>query len=109
MTLLATGRKETLVVEQTPGRLNAAQIAEARKVLDRIKFHPRESLPNTTALARADALYVELVGERRLLLGEAIASFRGALESQEPAAIETTRAQLLRLVDGLTAAPTSSA
>jgi hypothetical protein len=29
-------------------------------------------------------------------------------ESQEPAAIETTRAQLLRLVDGLAAAPTSS-
>ena len=108
MTLLATGHKETLVVEQTPGRLNAAQIAEARKVLDRIKFHPREALPNTTALARADALYVELVGQRRLLLGEAIAAFRGALESQEPPAIETTRAHLLRLVDGLAAAPTSS-
>jgi hypothetical protein len=38
------------------------------------EFHPREALPNTTALARADALYVELVGHARDVLGSAIAN-----------------------------------
>ena len=101
MTLLATGRRETLVVEQTPGRLTAAQIAEARKGLERLKFHPREALPNATALARADALFVELVGPSRGALGEVIAHFRATLESQNPALIDEARGQLLAMVEQL--------
>ena len=84
MTVLSTGRRETLVIEQTPGRLTATQIADARKALARLKFHPREALPNTTALARADALYVELVGPPREALGDAIALFRAALDGRDP-------------------------
>ena len=42
----------------------------------RLKFHPRDALPNATLLARADALYVELTGTPRTALGEAIARFR---------------------------------
>ena len=102
MTILPTGRKESLVVEQTPGRLSAAQVAAARKALERLKFHPRESLPNTTALARADALYVELTGPAREALGQAIAIFRAAMEAQDPKAIEETRTGLLAVVDRLT-------
>jgi molecular chaperone HscC len=101
MTLLATGRRETLVVEQTPGRLTAPQIAAARKALERLKFHPREALPNTTALARADSLFVELVGPSRAALGEAIAHFRAVLEGQDPRAIEEARAHLLAAVEHL--------
>jgi len=99
MTVLSSGRRETLVVEQTPGRLTAKQIADARKALERIKFHPREALPNTTALARADALYVELVGRPRDALGAAIAHFRAALDSQVPELIDESRAGLLALVE----------
>ena len=101
MTVVSTGRRDSLVVEQTPGRLSSAQIAASRQALQRLKFHPREALPNTTALARADALYVELVGGARDRLGDAIAAFRGALEGQEPAQIESARAALLGLVDSL--------
>ena len=101
MTIVSTQRKETLVVEETPGRLTATQIATARRELERLKFHPREALPNTTALARADALYVELTGAARTGLGEAIALFRGALDEQEPRAIDAARSQLLELVDRL--------
>ena len=105
MTIVSTGRRETLVVEQTPGRLTSAQIAASREALQRLKFHPREALPNTTALARADALYVELMGSPRDHLGEAIAAFRGALDAQDPAHIEQIRGQLLALVDGLSRVP----
>jgi molecular chaperone HscC len=102
MTVLSTGRRETLVVEQTPGRLTAQQIADARKGLERLKFHPREALPNTTALARADALFVELVGPARGALGEVIAHFRATLESQIPELIDEARGQLLAMVEQLT-------
>ena len=101
MTVLSTGRRETLVVEQTPGRLTAKQIADARKALERLKFHPREALPNTTAMARADSLYVELVGPPREALGAAIAVFRAALDGQVPEEIAGARAQLLETIEQL--------
>jgi molecular chaperone HscC len=101
MTVLSTGRRETLVVEQTPGRLTAKQIADARKALERLKFHPREALPNTTALARADSLYLELVGPPREALGAAIALFRAALDGQVPEEIAGARGQLLETIEHL--------
>jgi molecular chaperone HscC len=101
MELRSSGRRETLVIEQTPGRLSAQQITEARQGLERLKFHPRESLPNTTALARADALFIELTGPARALLGEAIGAFRAALDSQDPPTIQAVRSNLLALVERL--------
>jgi len=99
MTVNSTGRKETLLIEQTPGRLTSQQIAAARKDLERLKFHPREALPNTTAMARADSLFIELTGPTRELLGQAIAVFRGALDAQDPNSIAEARRRLLDLVE----------
>jgi len=101
MTVNSTGRKETLLIEQTPGRLTSEQIATARKNLDRLKFHPREALPNTTAMARADSLFIELTGLPRELLGQAIAVFRGALDAQDPDPIADARRRLLALVEDI--------
>ena len=53
MNVVGTSRKEVLVIERNPGQLTRAQVEAARKALAVIKFHPRESLPNRTALARA--------------------------------------------------------
>jgi molecular chaperone HscC len=101
MTVKKTGKTETLVIEGSPGRLTADQLREARTAMGRLKFHPRESLPNATLLARSDALFVELVGDERELLREAISSFRGALESQDEAMITQYRDQLVRVVNQL--------
>jgi molecular chaperone HscC len=108
MEILSTKQKETLIIEETPGRLTAAQVAAARQRLDRLKFHPRESLPNTTALARADALYVELTGPERAALGEAIAGFRGALNGQNPTTIDAARSDLLALIERLERRPSTT-
>jgi molecular chaperone HscC len=101
MTPLKTGKTETLVIEGSPGRLTAAQIAEARAAMARLKFHPRDALPNATLLARADALYVELTGDSRDLLGDAMAGFRLALESQSDGTISTARDRLALVVNQL--------
>jgi molecular chaperone HscC len=97
-TIHSTGAKATMVIEQTPGRLTSDQIEKARKDMARLKFHPRDALPNTTALARADALYVELQGDDRERLGHTMALFRAALEAQHEANISALREELLRLI-----------
>ena len=100
-TVVDTGRKFSAVFEQTPGRLTRAQIEAARKGLERLKFHPREALPNVTALTRAEALYVELVGVPREELGGALAAFRAALERQDPALIDEVREKLVAVTAAL--------
>jgi molecular chaperone HscC len=97
-TIVSTGKKSTLVLERTPGRLSKAEIAMARRAMERLKFHPRDTLPNVTALARADALHVELSGEARAVLAQAIAVFRAVLEAQSEPEITMYRERLLALV-----------
>jgi molecular chaperone HscC len=97
-TVPGTGRKTAIVLEQTPGRLTPEALAAARAAMERLKFHPREALPNATALARADALFVELTGMARAELAEVATAFRLALENQETELISRVRAQLVALV-----------
>ncbi len=97
-TVRSTGKKAQLVIEQSPGRLTAAQIEEARAAMARLKFHPQEALPNVTALSRADALYMALTGAERAHLGELIAHFRAALAAQDDKLIGATRERLLAVV-----------
>jgi len=97
-TVESTGDKSSLMIEQQPGRLTAAQIEEARAALGRLKFHPEEALPNVTALARADQLYTELSGPTRAELGHAIAHFRAALATQDDKLIAEVRERLNAMV-----------
>jgi molecular chaperone HscC len=97
-TVISTGKKEVLVIEKSPGRMTPAQIKAAREAMNRLKLHPRDALPNTTALARGDALYVELYGPAREELGQAIAALRAALETQDEKEISPRRERLLSLI-----------
>lgn len=98
MTIVSTGKSSSLIIEKSPGRLSAAQIKAAREAMTKLKFHPRDALPNTTALARADALHVELQGKERAILGQEIAAFRAALEGQERKEIDMYRDRLNTIV-----------
>jgi molecular chaperone HscC len=98
-TTLSTGKVETLVLEQTPGRLTERQIEEARERMARLRFHPRESLPNATALARAEALFMELTGPEREELGHVLQTFQAALETQDGEAIRQIRERLNHLIE----------
>jgi molecular chaperone HscC len=97
-TVVSTGKSATFTIERAPGRLSKAELAAARKRLAHLKFHPREALPNVTALSRADALYADLVGDERARLGRSLGAFRAALESQDPERIKVYREQLLSLL-----------
>ena len=101
MTVVSTGKKGTLVIERAPGRLSADDIDAARRAMERLKLHPRNALPNATALARADALFVELSGDERARHGAAIGQFRVALDGQDRARIEEARGTLTTLTSAL--------
>jgi molecular chaperone HscC len=98
-TVQSTGEKSCLLLERMPGILNAKDIEKAHIAMSKLKFHPRESLPNRTALGRADALFAELLGEPRKLLGQAIASLRLALDTQQADAIDAARGRLVALTE----------
>ncbi|HMR80590.1 MAG TPA: Hsp70 family protein, partial [Polyangiaceae bacterium] len=100
-TIKSTGRTSTLTIDRGDGRLTASQRKEIKKRLQTLKFHPRDALPNATALARAEALYLELVGTERDILSDAMRSMRTALESQDPVLIEQARSTLLGLAHDL--------
>jgi molecular chaperone HscC len=94
-TIVSTNKTATFTIERTSGKLSAQEIAESRKRLARLKFHPSAALPNMTALSRAEALYVELSGAERELLGKAIAAFRAALQGQQREFVDSMRGVLI--------------
>ena len=69
--------------------------------MQRLKFHPRDALPNVTALKRAEALYQETTGRERERLGGIMAQFRAVLEGQDPKEIEEVRAFLQQAIEAL--------
>jgi molecular chaperone HscC len=75
------------------------QVEEARERMARLKFHPRDSLPNATALARAEALFMELIGAQREEVGSALSAFHAALEIQDAEMIRQCREQLNHLIE----------
>jgi molecular chaperone HscC len=97
-TVLSTGKTCTLVLERAPGRLSKKEIETARQSMQRLKLHPRDALPNLAALARADALHLEVIGPAREILGRHIAAFRAALETHDPKTITAYRATLLEVI-----------
>lgn len=94
MSLVGAARKEHLVIEQRPGTLDKAAVEKARVDMKRLKFHPRESLPNRTALERAEALFTQLKGPEREMLGILLGRFRAALDVQNEPMIEALRKDL---------------
>ena len=83
VTLPDLGRRESTVLQNEPGRMSPREVEVARRAMEKLKFHPRDSLPNTAAIARAEALFLELRGEARRELGNAIHHFRALLDFAE--------------------------
>jgi len=100
-TVVSTGKSHSMVIEKSPGHLSSEQVRQARETMKALKFHPRDSLPNKTALARADALYVDSTGAEREMLGDLIAGLKLAIERQEPKLIDEVRQNLVSLTETL--------
>lgn len=100
-TVVPTGKRHTRVLRDRPGKLPEAEMRKALKRMQALKVHPRETLPNRTALERAEALFVELTGSAREELGAGLGRFRAALETQDPQEISAYREALVSLTQRL--------
>jgi molecular chaperone HscC len=97
-TVESTGETSRRVIEQNPGVLSPEEIEKRLKTLAELKTHPREQSENRAALARAERLYEQLLGDLRALLGEQISVFEAILARQDPREIEEAREGLTLLL-----------
>jgi molecular chaperone HscC len=98
-TVLGTGLHHRIVIEGNPGQLTPEEIERRLAALAHLKISPRDQAENVAALARAERMFEELLGERREAVGEWIASFLAALDSEDPKAVAHARALLLQRLD----------
>ncbi len=96
---LPDGEPHCLVIEENPGVLSPAEIAERLAALATLKIHPRETTENRTLLARADRLFQELLGEPRQYIGVQIVAFKAALDNQDPDVIREAQTNLTRVLE----------
>ena len=100
-----TGLKKNLVIVDEEDGRSAKDIEASRKALEKLKVHPRDEAENVAAMTRAERCYEGFTGPARLMIGEWITEFQGALEKQDPRVITDARAQLLSALDQLEANP----
>ena len=98
-TALGTGAQYHLLIEGNPGRLSPAEIRQRLAALAHLKISPRDQAENVAALARAERLFEELLGEQRSAVGDWIGEFLAALERGDPRQIGISRALLLQRLD----------
>jgi molecular chaperone HscC len=99
VTVNSTQESNTLVIEENPGVLSQAEIAERLKKLESLKIHPRELHENTVVTNRADRLYRELLGTKREAVGDCLARFISVLERQDPREIASARKEFIEALD----------
>ena len=82
VTIISTGEKKRIIVEQNPGNLSEKEINERLDMLKAIKIHPRERTENRLLLAKGERLYEEALGERRQEISFLLEKFERVLASQ---------------------------
>ena len=101
-TVLGTGEKHELILQDNPGVLDEAEIRERLASLSALKVHPREDQANLATIARIERLYEERL-DLRGQLQDWLARFMSILEGQDRIRIERERGELSRALDQLEA------
>jgi molecular chaperone HscC len=97
--VLSTGARHCLVIEGNPGLLSPTEIEQRLASLALLKVSPRDQAENVAALARAERLFEELLGAKREAVGEWLAEFLSALETNDPKTVAHARALLLHRIE----------
>lgn len=94
-----TGLTRNLVIVDEEDRRTQKDIEGRRKLLEKLKVHPRDEAENVAMLARAERAYEGFTGHVRDFIGQALTEFQGALDKQDPRIIADAREGLGRLLD----------
>lgn len=101
-TVVRTGEKKHLVIENTPGSMTDEELQQCLKKMKKLKIHPRDLTENKLLLAKGERLFEECLGEERLYIKSLIQEFQYILEMQDPLKIKKAAQELkkqLKLFD----------
>ena len=104
-TVTATGLKETLVIEQSPGSMSKEEIRRSLASLAKLKIHPRDETENAALTARLKRLFEQHLQDRRAWIGQQLAAFETVLDRQDPREIVQIRADITRSLDAFEGSP----
>ncbi|WP_050182033.1 molecular chaperone HscC [Domibacillus robiginosus] len=82
VTIVKTGEKRRIIVEQNPGSQTKEEMEARMKELQAMKIHPRERTENRLLLAKGERFYEESIGERRQRAAAVLDWFERVLASQ---------------------------
>ena len=97
----ATNHRENLILTGDMDAMTPDALAQKRRELAKLKFHPRDGDANVAAMARASRCYESFLGETRDAIAEGMAAFENALTTQDSRTIGTARASLMQLLDAV--------
>ena len=104
-TVTATGLKETLIIEQSPGSMSKEEIRRSLALLAKLKIHPRDETENAALTARLKRLFEQHLQDRRAWIGQQLAAFETVLDRQDPREIAQVRANITRNLDAFEGPP----
>ncbi|MCL2361890.1 MAG: molecular chaperone HscC [Defluviitaleaceae bacterium] len=85
--VISTGVTDRAVIENNPGTLTPAELAEKLAAMQELKIHPREKEEYRYLLAWGERLYEESRGDRRKYLEEILRQYDDMLDAQDERAI----------------------
>lgn len=100
-TVVSTGNKRTIVIEETPGVLSADEIRKRLAALSALKISPLDQVENRTVMARADRLYEQSLGIQRDWIGTETSKFEEVMARQDPNEISKARAEFSSFLDSM--------
>ncbi|WP_370296179.1 molecular chaperone HscC [Rossellomorea marisflavi] len=99
VTILSTGEKKNMFIEQSDSGLSDKEMQERMKQLAAIKIHPRERTENRLLVARGERLYEEALGDKRSVIARAIEQFEMALGTQDDQLIKRASSEFKEALD----------
>ncbi|WP_298470411.1 Hsp70 family protein [uncultured Erythrobacter sp.] len=97
----ASGLTRNLVIVDDDDKRSQKDITKSRKMLEKLKVHPRDEAENVALLTRAERAYEGFIGPQRDFIGQWLTEFKGALEKQDPRLISEARDALVKVLDEL--------
>jgi molecular chaperone HscC len=95
------GVVRNLVIADEDVERDKDKLAERRRALAKLKFHPREEAHNVAILARAGRCYESFTGPAREYIGQQIGLFETVLAKQDLRGIAIARSELSQALDTL--------
>lgn len=100
-TIVRTGIKKTLVLQNNAERMSEDEISSSLKKLEALKIHPAEKQQNKLLLARGERLFEFATGEERNYISHLMACFEQAMSTQDERVIRKAHAQVKAQFDDI--------